>query len=366
MAALVQAYPQQTSTASMLQTRTGSNSSMMPPQSQTNQQYAGAQQQRNNYHGGAGAVSGPVAYRGSSAPIQPYSFTATPSLNHNGQWQHYSAYRASSSPSVPTMQNLDPNTSTGRLRHAANASMPNLPNSALNVASIGSRDDSTIPVSGTRRVSPGPRPQSAFLSNSSNQVSLGSSTATKSQPDRYRRTAAQRSPESGATQGSATPPGSGMASVNHLYTQQTQNKERRPSPSNLSRPNSFYAKVPGSADDMQLYRHQEDSRRIRRRSMPALDTAELPKSLQPADLKRTEDLGPRGGNDKDQIKTARLVTISSPVGGAKNGSSDSLVSSRSSNSRASSVSCLHMIPPPESYDPVTASVQSRAFSICTC
>lgn len=337
MAALVQAYPQQTSTVPMLQTRTGSNSSMMPPQSQTNQQYASAQQQRNNYHGGG--VTGPVAYRGASAPIQPYSFTATPSLNQNGQWQHYSAYRASSSPSVPTMQNFDPNPSTGRSRHNANASMPNLPNSALNVASIGSRDDSMIPVSGTRRVSPGPRPQSAFLSNSSNQLSLGSSTATKSQPDRYRRTAAQRSPDSGVTQGSATPSGSGMASVNHLYAQPTPNKERRPSPSNLSRPNSFYAKVPGSVDDMQLYRHQEDSRRIRRRSMPALDTTDLPKSPLPADPKRSEDpSAARGGNDKDQIKTARLVTISSPVVGAKNGSSDSLVSSRSSNSRPSSVS----------------------------
>lgn len=343
MAALVQAFPQQTSTVPMLQTRTGSNSSMMPPQSQTNQPYTGTQQQRNNYHGVAGGVAGPVAYRGASAPIQPYSFTTTPSLTPNGQWQHYSAYRASSTPSVPTMQSLDPNTSSGRSRHAANASMPNLPNSALNVASIGSRDDSAIPVSGTRRVSPGPRPQSAFLSNSSNQLSLGSGTATKSQPDRYRRTAAQRSPESGATQGSATPSGSGMASVNHLYTQPTANKERRPSPSNLSRPNSFYAKVPGSVDDMQLYRHQEDSRRIRRRSMPALDTTDLTKSPKPADSKRSENLSAerpaaKGSNDKELIKTARLVTISSPAAGAKNGSSDSLVSSRSSNSRPSSVS----------------------------
>lgn len=343
MAALVQAYPQQTTTVPMLQTRTGSNSSMMPPQSQTNQQYAGAQQQRNNYHGVAGGVTGPVAYRGASAPIQPYSFTSTPSLTSNGQWQHYSAYRASSSPSVPTMQGLDPNSSTGRSRHTANASMPNLPNSALNVASIGSRDDSMIPVSGTRRVSPGPRPHSAFLSNPSNQLSSASTTTAKSQPDRYRRTAAQRSPESGATQGSATPSGSGMASVNHLHTQPPPNKERRPSPSNLSRPNSFYAKVPGSVDDMQLYRHQEDSRRIRRRSMPALDTTAMPKSSQPADSKRSEApsaerAAARGGNDKDLIKTARLVTISSPVAGAKNGSSDSLVSSRSSNSRPSSVS----------------------------
>lgn len=142
-----------------------------------------------------------------------------------------------------------------------------------------------------------------------------------------------------------------MASVNHLYTQPSPNKERRPSPSNLSRPNSFYAKVTGSVDDMQLYRHQEDSRRIRRRSMPALDTTDMPKSPQPADPKRSEDPSTerpaaRGGNDKDQIKTARLVTISSPVGGVKNGSSDSLVSSRSSNSRPSSSAHRSNVPTP--------------------
>ncbi|KAI3400950.1 hypothetical protein diail_1158 [Diaporthe ilicicola] len=325
----------------------------MPPQSQANQQYSGAQQQRNNYHGGAGGVAGPVAYRGASAPIQPYSFTATPSLTPNGQWQHYSAYRASSTPSVPTMQSMDPTTGAGRSRHGANASMPNLPNSALNVASIGSRDDSMLPVSGTRRVSPGPgpRPQSAFLSNSTNQPPSGPTTTAKSQPDRYRRNATQRSPELSAPQGSAIPSGSGMASVNHLYTQPSPSKERRPSPSNLSRPNSFYAQLPGSVDDMQLHRHQEDGRRFRRRSMPALDTADLPKPLQPADSKRSEDpsaerSAAKGGNDKDLIKTARLVTISSPVTGAKNGSSDSLVSSRSSNSRPSSSAHRNNIPTP--------------------
>lgn len=100
---------------------------------------------------------------------------------------------------------------------------------------------------------------------------------------------------------------------------------------------------------MQLYTHQQDSRRIRRRSMPALDTTDLPKSPQPADPKRSEDpsaerSAARGGNDKDQIKTARLVTISSPAGGAKNGSSDSLVSSRSSNSRPSSSAHRNNVP----------------------
>ncbi|KAJ0109273.1 hypothetical protein J7T55_009604 [Diaporthe amygdali] len=325
----------------------------MPPQSQTNQQYAGAQQQRNNYHGVAGGVTGPVAYRGASAPIQPYSFTATPSLSPNGQWQHYSAYRASSSPSIPTMQSFDPANGTARSRHGANASMPNLPNSALNIASVGSRDDSVLSVPGTRRVSPGPRPQSAFLPNSTNQLPSVSTTPAKSQPDRYRRNAAQRAPESGASQGSATPSGSGMAAVSHLYSQPSPNKERRPSPSSLTRPSSFYAKVPGSVDDMQLGRHQEDSRRFRRRSMPALDTTDLPmpKSLQPTDLKRSEDTSAdrsaaKGGNDKDQIKTARLVTISSPVAGAKNGSSDSLVSSRSSNSRPSSSAHRNNVPTP--------------------
>lgn len=349
MAALVQSYPQQSGTVTMLQTRNGSNSGMMPSQPQANQQYAGSQQQRNSYHGIPGAPTGPVAYRGTAAPIQPYAFTSTPSLNPASQWQPYPAFRASSSSAVPTVQTFDHNPGYPRSRHTANASLPNLP---MNISAGGSRDDSALPPPGTRRGSATPRPQSAYFSSSTVQTSFTSAAPAKSQPDRYRRPA-PRTADSGSSvgqqgysQSSATPSGSGMASVGHLYSPHSNpNKERRPSPTGHNRPNSFYAKLPGSVDDMQLYRTSDDSKRIRRRSMPALDTADLPKtSMSSPDLKKPEKFsadqsGSKGPADKDQVKTARLVPVNSPTAAnAKNGSSESLVSSRSSTSRPSSVS----------------------------
>lgn len=350
MAALVQSFPQQSGTVTMLQTRNGSGSGMLPPQASPNQQYTGPQQQRPGYHGMPSSSTAPMTYRGSAAPIQPYAFTSTPSLNQVGHWQQpYPAFRTSSSSAVPTAQTFDHNNGYPRSRHNTNASLPNLP---MNVSTGGSRDDFALPPPGTRRGSGTPRPQSAYFASSTVQTSFASAAPAKSQPDRYRRPAARAvdsgSSGQGHSGGSASPSGSGMASVSHLYTPPpSMSKERRPSPSNLSRPNSFYAKVSGSVDDMQLYRGQDDSnKRFRRRSMPALDHHEdLPKSLAALDIRKperspTDQTALKSANDKDQAKTARLVTIASPVTAAsgRNGSSESLASSRSSNSRPSSVS----------------------------
>lgn len=283
-----------------------------------------------------------MAYRGTSAaPIQPYAFSSTPGLAPNGQWQQYPAYRASSSSAVPTMQSFDPNNGFGRSRHHQNASLPNLSNSAMAVASGGSRDDFALPPPGARRNSPVPRPQSAaYLSSPTAPVSLGPAPSPKSQPDRYRRSA-QRTDLGTTAQGSAGPSGSGMASVSHLYQPQpSPTRERRPS--GPSRPNSFSAKMSGSVDDMQLYRNQAESKRVRRRSMPALESADLQRPLAPLDTKRSEEAqsAPKGATDKEHVKTARVVAINSSVtnSSAKNGSSESLASSRSSNSPPSSVS----------------------------
>lgn len=350
MATLVQSYPQQTATTTMLQTRNGSGSGVMPSQPQGSQQYSNSQQHRNSFHGMPGASGGGNTYRGPAAPIQPYAFTATPSLNPAGQWQPYPTFRASSSSAVPTVHSFDHNNNAyPRSRHAINSSLPNLP-------SGGSRDDSALPPPGARRGSGTSRPQSAYFSSSTVSNSFNSAPPAKSQPDRYRRPAL-RTTESGPSQGSAAPSGLGMASVGHLYTPQSNNRDRRPSPSGLNRPSSFYAKMPGSVDDMQLYRSSDDSKRFRRRSMPALDTALLPKSLAPLDTKKADgspvDQAMKSA-DKEQIKTARLVAINSPTTpSARNGSSESLVSSRSSTSRPSSVSsliCTH----PREHCPITA------------
>lgn len=88
--------------------------------------------------------------------------------------------------------------------------------------------------------------------------------------------------------------------------------------------------------------------------MPALEGADLPRNLAPLDLKRSEDPfaaqpTSKSATDKEQVKTARVVAIASPVAtsSARNGSSESLASSRSSNSRPSSVSGPHLFPPPQ-------------------
>lgn len=133
-----------------------------------------------------------------------------------------------------------------------------------------------------------------------------------------------------------------MATVNHLY-----NTPRKLSPSLPNRPSSYYGNVPGSAvDDISLHRQQsQEAKRIRRRSMPALDSADYPNPLTPPDLRqpeessRLEQLTPPETTDKEQIKTARIVSISATGANAmhaRNGSSESLVSSRSSHSRPSS------------------------------
>ncbi|KAJ4391635.1 bud neck involved protein [Gnomoniopsis smithogilvyi] len=328
----------------MLQSRNGSGPTMMPPQPQQNQQYGVSQQQpqqqQRNYHAVPVGNNAPMSYRGSAAPIQPYAFTSTPNLNTTSQRQAHPNFRASSSSAVPTTHTFVDQNGYPRSRHNANASLPNLP---MNMAPGGTRDDSSIPSPMARRGSGTPRPQSAYFSSSTVQTSFAPAAPAKSQPDRYRR-ASQRGPDNGSSSqqgqpgGSAPPSGSGMAAVSHLYTPPP-SKERRPSPSNLNRPNSFYARVPGTVDDMQLGRNPDESKRFRRRSMPALDAVEVPKSLAALDLKKPEksptDRPSSRGADKDKIKTARLVTTTTSAS-AKNGSSESLVSSRSSNSRPSS------------------------------
>lgn len=344
MAALVQSYPQQSGTVTMLQTRSGSS------QAQPGQQYGGLPQQRNGYHAVPGA---PMVYRGGSAPIQPYAFTSTPSLNSTAQWQQFSAYRTSSTPAVPTMQSFDGNSAGGRSRYPASASMNNLPimQSSGSLATSGSRDDSSLPPMG-RRVTPAPRPQSSYMASTSSQPSFAppQATAARPSPERYRRAQPRGSEAYPPT--SAMPSGSGMATVNHLY-----NTPRKLSPSLPNRPSSYYGNVPGSAvDDISLHRQQsQEAKRIRRRSMPALDSADYPNPLTPPELRqpeessRLEQITPPESTDKEQIKTARIVSISAAGANAmhaRNGSSESLVSSRSSHSRPSSVSMHSIVPIP--------------------
>ncbi|OHE94629.1 hypothetical protein CORC01_10030 [Colletotrichum orchidophilum] len=342
MAALVQTYPQQTTTVTTLQSRPSGN--MIPAQAQANQQYMAAQQSQRN-------LSGSAVYRGSNAPIQPYAFTSTPSLNTNNQWQRYgNGYRTASSPAVPT-QGLVQGHDIGRSRHAGSSSVPNAAyNHGMGTSKGGSRDDSGIPAARTN--SQALRPQSAYLAgNTTPQMTFAQTSGTKTTPDRYRRPALQQQQQPRQT---STPSGSGMATVSHLYNAPGSNEQKSASvrgrnPSFQSRPNSYY----GAVDDMQL-NHQpsaEDSKRLRRRSMHSLDSADYPKPLTPQEFTHPEDSSrpDRVPTPKNSEKTLRIVSNLAPPGDnnmhVRNGSAESLTSSRSSHSRPSS-SANRSVPTP--------------------
>ena len=364
MAALVQAYPQQSGTVTILQTRPASSSAMMSSgQIPNGQQYGhGASQPRSNMH--SVNASGPVVYRNGSAPIQPYAFTSTPSLN---QWQQFRPARTSSTPAVPTAQTLDYGHQPKRVLYPASASMTNLPSTnPLGMQSLGSRDDSALPAPGMRRVAMAtPRPQSMYLAGNAPQQSPGGASATaKMSPERYRRPSARSSDSTGSITGQqqqplvqplVSPTSAKLApTVNYgnAINGQGQVPHLRPRTfSPASRPNSYVGTATAAADDMQLYRGsvQEDVKRFRRRSLPALDSAifirpmSSPERKQPDDSVRPEQLTAKA-TDQEQ-KSSRLTVKSDNVVHARSGSADSRVSSRSggSSSRPSSVSaCLSL------------------------
>lgn len=347
----------------MLQARPSSATGIMSghPQSQAgaNQQYtANSQTHRNSYHGLPGNVAGQTSYRGIAAagPVQPYAFTSTPTLGNGGQWQPYGALRTTSTPSVPTTQATSPSTPS-RPQYQSYASMTNLPSSAKVSVQGMARDDSFLP-SGTRQ-----------QGTSTSQPTFAQVASGKATPERYRRVAprtatdlsssnsSQPQPSSaGFTPGagSAVPSGSGMATVVHLYNPRAMGQKMpiaRNSATLASRPHSLYGYVPGmAADDMLIQRQptEDELRRFRRRSMHSIDISDYPTPLTPQELKQQSEAARKAiSSDKSQKPTPRVVPMpaSSSVNNfnntatsARNGSSESLVSSRSSNSRPSSVS----------------------------
>ncbi|KAK0722872.1 hypothetical protein B0T26DRAFT_238364 [Lasiosphaeria miniovina] len=306
MAALVQGYPQPSGTVTMLQTRPTSASGMLQTvQTQANPQYGHPNpQQRSAGHGFSNGAAAPMVYRGSSTPIQPYAFTNTPSLTPAAQWQQFRQYRTTSSPAAPTMQTIDYNQiPAGRPRYSASVSMTNLPSTGATTSLQGgalSRDDSALPVPGTRRAATAPRPQVSYANGTPSQSSLAPAAPIRVSPERYRRVA-MRSSDSGAPmsgQQSHGPvsansiTGQGMAHTYGSRTDQKNNLLRSPHVAQLNRPNSVVGALSGSAiDDMQLPagQSQEEMKRVRRRSMPALDSAGFSQPLTPPEVKRPEE-----------------------------------------------------------------------------
>ncbi|TLS29290.1 hypothetical protein PpBr36_00494 [Pyricularia pennisetigena] len=336
MAALVQSYPQQSGSVTMLHTRPGSASGIQGQ----NQPYGGNQPQRNSYYGGSG---GQPVYRMNAGPIQPYAFTTTPTLHSNNQWQNPAAYRTASSPAVPTMRTFGGSGSQQRGRYPGSVSMTNLPSSSYGEYGAGSRDDSSLPAVGGRRYPSAPRPQSAHLigatTATATQVTFTQATPVRLSPERYRRPAPRNvdGPPGSAGRQPLTPP---------QFGDQRLAVPRNRTPSNTSRPNSFYSSTTGSStDDLQLYRQQlpDEQKRLRRRSMPALDSAEYRRPFTPQGAGQSGELA--GQKGADLFPSQSRLTASNGSHGSKanvaslpssNGSSESLNSNRSNGSIPSS------------------------------
>ncbi|KAI6308439.1 hypothetical protein MCOR34_007235 [Pyricularia oryzae] len=335
MAALVQPYPQQSGSITMLHTRPGSASGMQGQ----NQPYGGNQPQRNSYYGGSG---GQQVYRMNPGPIQPYAFTSTPTLHSNNQWQHPATYRTASSPAVPTMRAFSGSGSQQqqRGRYPGSVSMTNLPSSSYADYGAGSRDDSSLPAVGGRRYPSAPRPQSAHLigatTATATQVTFTQATPVRLSPERYRRPAPRivDVPAGAAGRQQLPPP---------QFGDQRLAVPRNRTPSNTNRPNSFYSSTTASStDDFQAYRHQlpDEQKRLRRRSMPALDSAEYRRPFTPQGAGQSGEMTGQKGPDFPQTQS-RLApshggntnTASLP---SSNGSSESLTSNRSNGSHPSS------------------------------
>ena len=318
MAALVQTYPQQTGTVTMLQTRPSSTPGIMSAsQPHANHQFNSSQGPRSAYHG-----TGTTGYRGSTTPVQPYAFTSTPNLNQTTAWRQYGNNRTYSSPAVPGIQSFDQNVNY-RVPIMNSSSAANLGYSqSFGISHGGSRDDSALAT--PRNITPQPRPQS-YLSVGT-QPSFSSGVSGRNTPDRYRR------PSGGAvhhnrTQSSTLPSSITMVNTNQQYNNQGVSRQTATSP-----PGSQGLVAVASLDDIQLYNRsfsQDDAKRMRRRSVHTIDTPDFHKGgLVPGDATRAE--GPSTGRNGVTSRSAH----------SRSGSSESVSSTRSSHSRPSSVSYI--------------------------
>ncbi|KAJ2987454.1 hypothetical protein NUW58_g4496 [Xylaria curta] len=286
MAALVQTYSQQSGTVTLLQTRPPSTTGIMS--------------------------GGQTGYRGGTvAPIQPYAFTSTPSLANSGQIPQQGGYRTSSGTTVPTLAQLaDPKVQS---------------------------PTSTRPL----------------LNHTSTQPTFAQVVAAKASPERYRRPAPRHTDsstpavQSQQVQVSAVPSGSGTPVATQLYNPRAMHRGQGIA---LNRPQSAHGSLAGATmDDMHLYRHstEDEAKRYRRRSIHSINSSDYFNALGSQNFNRTIEplqsdiiTSPKkqGITDQDQ-KPTRVVPLPPPVGNAlhvRNGSSESIVSSRSSNSRPSS------------------------------
>lgn len=364
MAALVQSFPQQSSTVTMLQSRPSSASGILQPsQNQPHAQYPinNSQGNRNSYHG-MNNGQGVSNYRGqtSMAPIAPYAFTSTPALGQRAQGgPHLRAdQRTSSAPIIPTFQHSEGNQAVPRTRYPAAASVSTTSTSSSSDLSSfghqsGSKDDFSL-ASTARVATRAPRPHSTIITSASGSLAPPSlSSPVKASPDRYRRPANRRADSSNSQQSSPQPPSlANMPNVQNFYGNSVQQAQMTNSLQGLNLQMPQFKGV--AADDTQMNRpHQEQAKRYRRRSIHTIDAQDythykvesLPTSAQgPRQLHSSP--GPSHNEQPrhpvDPLRSSPIVTVRPATPHGRNDSSESVNSTRS-NSRPSSVSCKFML-----------------------
>ena len=372
MAALVQSYPQQSSTVTMLQTRPSSASGILQNSSQTasHHQYPTNPAQRNSFHGMNNGM-GISNYRGHTAiaPIAPYAFTSTPSLatpgqRIQGQGPHLRPdQRTSSAPAVATQQHTESGHPGNRSRYPAPASISTTSSSSSGLSSLGqksgSRDDSVI-TSTTRVPSGNPRPHSTIITSatSPNLAPPAMSSPVKTSPDRYRRPNNRRA-ESSTTGPANAQPSTGASAVPNVMQFYGSSTKQTTPPMNtfqgfnlqmpqLSRPAGNFTPAPSVAvDDMQLNRHisQDQAKRYRRRSIHTIEAGDYTTSggnsisagLLKQGSRQVSSANGRIDQQQHPLRSSPVVTVRPASSHGRNDSSESVNSTRS-NSRPSSVS----------------------------
>lgn len=358
MAALVQSYPQQSSTVTMLQTRPSSASGIIHAAPQTHQYPTNPQNmQRNSYHGLNGSGVNVSTYRGQTTmtPIAPYAFTSTPNLTTPGQRPQNGPHlrldqRTSSAPSIHDAK-------TPRSRYPAPPSVSTTSSSSSSDLSSlgqksGSKDDSVV--LGTARVVSGAaRPTIAPSISTQSIATPTNSSPVKAVPDRYRRPNNRRAETSPNTQTSSqtvNSSGASMPNVMQFYGSSVQQaaapgsyQDLNTQPPQVIKNASGFTTSFGSVDDMQLSNKSgvDPAKRYRRRSIHTIDAAEfggVSTSLLQQGSRQVSSAHGRIDQQQQQhpLRSSPVVMARPSSSHGRNVSNDSVNSARS-RSRPSSV-----------------------------
>jgi len=366
MAALVQSYPQQSSTVTMLQTRPSSASGILQASSQNAHQYPTnpTHGHRNSFHGLSGGIGGQT-YRGQQvSPVAPYAFTNTPSLampGHKSQGAPYlrTDQRTTSAPAVHTEGG-----NGSRSRYPAPASISTTSSSSSSDLSAmshksGSKDDSSISTASRNTITLAARPQSTmFSSPSSPSFGAAPSSSSKPTPDRYRRPNNRRAETAPTSQGvPQISSAAAMPNVMQFYGASTQQ-----SAANSNTLQTFNVQMPpltkrsptssptvgAAADDLQINRHSDNqARRYRRRSIHTIEPSDhgyervnTPSSgLHQQGSRQVSSANGRIDHQQHPLRSSPIPALRPGTSHGRNASSESVTSTRSGpGSRPSSVS----------------------------